>query len=50
LIKKNKGDKDLVREGLLDLYDRVEGGSGPWSIIPEVKKSKIMRHIDGLDL
>jgi len=46
LIKKSKGDEDLLRDGLQGILDNVDSSSGPWSIIPEAKKNRIRRHIN----
>ena len=47
LLKKQAiGDDDVVRDGLMDMQADVESGSGPWSIIKERKRSKILKHIE----
>jgi len=40
------GDTDVVRNGLMEMLEDVEAGSGAWSIIMERKRNKIMKHID----
>jgi hypothetical protein len=46
LKKENEDDEDLVKEGLEIMYESVDNGEGPWSIIPESKRRKIKRHIE----
>ena len=46
LKEKNGNDEDLIREGLMDMQDDIEGSTGLWSIITERKKNKIRRHIE----
>ena len=46
VMKKSAGNEDLLRDGLQDILDGVDGSSGPWSIIPEAKKNRIRRHIE----
>ncbi len=46
LKKENEADEDLVKEGLEIMYESVENGEGPWSIIPASKRRKIKRHIE----
>jgi hypothetical protein len=46
LKRKTDNDEELIREGLQELYDKIENGEGLWSIIPESKRRKIKRHIE----
>ncbi len=42
----SRGDADDVRDGLMEMLEEVESGSGTWSIIKARKRNKIMKHID----
>ncbi len=47
LLKENSiGDADVVRDGLMEMLEDIEAGSGAWSIIKERKRNRIMQHID----
>jgi putative component of toxin-antitoxin plasmid stabilization module len=46
LKERSIGDADMVRDGLMEMANDVEAGSGVWSIIKERKRSKISKHID----
>ncbi len=47
LLKEHSiGDADVVRDGLMEMLEDVEAGSGTWSIIKERKRNKISKHID----
>jgi hypothetical protein len=46
LQERSNGDEEAVRDGLMDILDDVESGTGSWSIIKERKRNKIMKHID----
>jgi len=47
LEKTHKNDKAAIREGLQEISDSIEDGTGPWAIVSETKKNKIKNHIDG---
>jgi hypothetical protein len=47
LLKESSiGDADVVRDGLMEILEDIEAGSGAWSIIQERKRNRIMKHID----
>ncbi len=46
LKEKSIDDADFVRDGLMEMLEDVESGSGVWTIIKERKRNRIMKHID----
>jgi hypothetical protein len=46
-LRKRYKDEEMVRDGMSQLYNKVENGSGIWAIVSERKRSKITRHIEG---
>ncbi len=46
LKKSCGGDEELLRDGLMEIQNEVEGATGPWSIIKERKRNRILKHIE----